>query len=80
MCAAYAVHNIRGAVCVPDGDIQVDRENRKLVIFSRYFLFSMFNAFKMNKARSCNDLIFSKLIKFVKIKNNFTKGMSKIYE
>lgn len=32
----------------------------------------------MNKALSCNDLIFSKLIKFVKIVNNFKKGMSKI--
>ena len=78
MCAAYAVHNIRGAACVQDGDIQADRENRKLVIFSRYFLFPLFNAFKMNKALSCNDLIFSKLIKFVKIVNNNKKGMSKI--
>lgn len=78
LCAAYAVHNIRGAACVQDGDIQADRENRKLVIFSRYFLFPLFNAFKMNKALSCNDLIFSKLIKFVKIVNNFKKGMSKI--
>ena len=53
----------------------------KLVIFLRYFLSSLFNAFKMSKALNCNDHIFSKLTKFVKIKNKFKKVynmMSKI--